>query len=182
MGGYGGGRQSDRHGQGIPWSPTAGSGACVSVIRTPPISGATLDFTQITPSICISGPAAMAATLPRELSAMTCLQQDELEELSFDKVIPTCVRSTSSSEHNYPTEHPLTIQTDAYPILEHQEAPRTCVGRSRSCRKAQEASGWSWSCWWSQAPQVKHGQGELMDREGRIRGSRRIGAKEDVQE
>ena len=26
--------------------------------------------------------------------------------------------------------------------------------RSRSCRKAQEASRWSWSCWWSAPPPV----------------------------
>lgn len=43
----------------------------------------------------------------------------------------------------------------AYPPLEDPQAPRPRLRRSRSCRKAPQASRRSWSRWWSAPPPVR---------------------------
>jgi len=41
---------------------------------------------------------------------------------------------------------PLTRPPDAYPFQQDPQAPWTRLGRSRSCRKAPQAPGRTWSC------------------------------------
>lgn len=44
-----------------------------------------------------------------------------------------------------------------HPKLTSFSQPRPRLGRSRSCRKAPQASRWSWSCRWSAPPPYQHG-------------------------
>ncbi|KUM63887.1 hypothetical protein ACN42_g3173 [Penicillium freii] len=47
---------------------------------------------------------------------------------------------------------------DAYPFLEHPEAPRPCVCRLRSCRQAPQVPRWSRYGRWSTPPPYQHRQ------------------------
>lgn len=47
-----------------------------------------------------------------------------------------------------------TLLDYAYPSLQDPQASRSCLRRPRSCRKAPQASGWSWSRWWSASSPV----------------------------
>lgn len=71
-----------------------------------------------------------------------------------------CVSQTSIKPKHIADPRPR----NAYPLLQHPQAPRSRLGRSRSCRQAQEASRWSWSCRWSEAPPIEFRQGERWAR------------------
>ena len=59
-----------------------------------------------------------------------------------------CARVSPLDTFGRTSKRTLTASTQFY-ILEHTT---NAIPRSRSCRKAQEASRWSWSCWWSASP------------------------------